>query len=425
MAEREKENFSFIKEKIKEKPVNKRRLFKQGASAVVFGILFGVAACFVFTLMQPVMQSWLYPKEDVGLDIPDDEFSTETEAVEETIPPLVNDVTETIIQKKSLDLNDYQLLQNRLYAIGKSANHFIVTVTGVVSDTDWYNNAYESAGQASGVILGDNNRELLIMTEYKVIREAEEISVTFINDVTVTAELKKYDGNTGLAVLAVELDKLDESTKKAISYAVLGNSFEVNQGNIVIAVGSPLGTNYSIGTGNITSIGNVIHTADNTYTVFTTDIVGSSNSSGVLLNLEGEVVGLVMQDYGSKEDGNTLTAISVSELKRMIEMLSNGRDIPYLGLKVVTVTDKIAAEYDLPKGVYIREVLLDSPALEAGLQNGDIIVAINGEEIFTEDVYEEKVLSLQPGVTADVMVNRQGMDGYYTIICTVTAGKLE
>lgn len=434
MAEREKEDFSFIKEKIKEKPVNKKRLVKQGASAIAFGVLFGFAACFVFTLMQPKMESWLYPHEDVGLTIPDDEFLTETETMEEIeeteeteepLPPIINDVTETIIQKKELELKDYQSLQNKLYAIGKSANRFIVTVTGVVSDTDWYNNPYESAGQASGVIIGDNKRELLILTEHKVIKDAEEISVTFSNEVTVTAYLKKYDGNTGLAVLAVEMEQLEESTKAAISYAVLGNSLKVSQGNIVIAAGSPLGTNYSIGTGNITSIGNVIHTVDNTYTVFTTDIVGSSNSSGVLLNLEGEVVGLVMQDYGSKEDGNTLTAISISELKQMIEMLSNGRDIPYVGLKVVTVTDKIAAEYEIPQGVYIREVMLDSPALESGLQNGDVITAIDGQEIYSEEDYEEKILSLQPGTAVEVTAKRQGMEGYNTITCSVIAGKLE
>lgn len=434
MTEREKEDFSFIKEKIKEKPVNKRRLVKQGALSIVSGILFGLAACMAFTFFQPKIESWLYPQEDVGLNIPDDELMPETEVTEiieeteepeEQLPPVINDVTETIIQKKELELKDYQILQNKLYAIGKSANRFIVTVTGVVSDTDWYNNPYESAGQTSGVIIGDNKRELLILTEHKAIKEAEEISVTFSNEVTVTAYVKKYDGNTGLAVLAVELEQLEESTKKAISYAVLGNSLKVAQGNVVIAVGSPLGTNYSIGTGNITSIGNVIHTADNTYTVFTTDIVGSSNSSGVLLNLEGEVVGLVMQDYGSKEDGNTLTAVSISELKQMIEMLSNGRDIPYLGLKVVTVTDKIAAGYEIPQGVYIREVVLDSPALEAGLQNGDVIVAMDGQEMYSEEDYEEKVLSLTPGAAIEVMVKRQGMEGYNTITCSVTTGILE
>ena len=185
-----------------------------------------------------------------------------------------------------------------------------------------------------------------------------------------------------------------------------------------------MGTNYSIGTGNITSVGNVIETADSTYTVFTTDIAGNSNSSGVLLNLNGEIVGLVMQDYSENGDNSTLTAISISELKKIIEMLSNGRDIPYLGLKVVTVTDKIAEEYDLVRGVYIKEVMLDSPAFHAGLQSGDVIIEMGGEEIYSIEAYESKVLELEPGAAIEVVVSRQGMEEYLKLTCIVTAGQL-
>lgn len=432
MAEQENEDFSFIKEKIKEKPINKKRLLKHGICTVGFAALFGLVACFVFTAMRPAMENWMYPKEDPTITIPEDELATEqiivdTEEISKEPEPEtepVVDVQETII-KKELELYDYQQLQNKIYAIGKNANRSVVTVTGVVSDTDWYNNAYESKGQASGIIIGDNGEELLILTEHKVIAEAQEIRVTFINEVTLTASLKNYDGNTGLAILSVNMQQITPATKNAISYAVLGNSLSVAQGNIAIAIGSPLGTNYSIGTGNITSVGNVIQTVDHTYTVFTTDIVGSSSSSGVLLNLNGEVVGLVMQDYSSNGDENTLTAVSISELKKLIEMLSNGKDIPYLGLKVVTVTDKIAEDYDLPQGVYIKEVVMDSPALEAGLQSGDIIVAMNGEEVTSTEVYEAKVLELQPETTVQVTVKRQGMDGYIDVTCDVIAGKLQ
>ena len=298
-------------------------------------------------------------------------------------------------------------------------------MTGVVSDTDWYNNAYESEGRAAGIIIGDNGNELLILTEHKVVKDAGTINVTFIDDVTVQASLKKYDGNTGIAILAIDLKQLEENTKNSISYAVLGSSLSVAQGNIAIAIGSPLGTNYSIGTGNITSVGNVIHTADATYTVFTTDIVGSSSSSGVLLNLNGEVVGLVMQGYSNDGADNTLTAISISELKQIIEMLSNGKDIPYFGLKVVTVTDKIANDYDIPKGVYIKEVMMDSPAWETGLQNGDVIVGMDGEEITSVEAYQSKLLSLEPGSTIEVAVKRQGMNDYLGVTCNVTVGKLQ
>ncbi len=432
MAAENKEEFAFLKEKIIEKPVNKKRLWRQGIYTMGLAVLFGMVACFVFTAMRPIMENWLHPKEDPTISIPEDDWGTESVAPDTQEPADTQERTEAALKEpqedpdavKELELSDYQMLQNKIYAIGKEANRSVVTVTGVMSDTDWYNNAYESNGQASGIIIGDNGSELLILTEHKVVQEAEALRVTFIDEVTVAASLKKYDGNTGIAILSVALTQLDESTKSRISYAVLGNSRAVSQGNVAIAIGSPLGMNYSIGTGNITSVGNVIQTADMTFTVFTTDIVGSSSSSGVLLNLEGEIIGLVMQDYSGNGEDNTLTAISVSDLKKLIEMLSNGRDIPYLGLKVVTVTDRIAEEYDLPKGVYIKETVLDSPALAAGLQGGDVIVKMDGEEISSVKAYETKVLSLEPGQTVDVVVKRQGMDQYLEVTCAVAAGIL-
>lgn len=436
MEDREKEDFPFIREKIKEKPLNKKKLLKQGGVTFVLAVLFGVVACGVFTYMQPIMDRWMHPKENAPISIPKDELAVDTEEATEADdteeperqePETVSEpvVSETTIVKKELELADYQALQNKIYAVGKEKNSSIVTVTGVISDTDWYNNAYESKGQASGIMIGDNNNELLILTEHKVIRGAETISVTFMNDVTVTAALKKYDGNTGLAMLSVPLEELDDGTKNVISYAVLGNSLSLIQGNVVIAVGSPLGTNYSIAVGNITSVGNEIHTVDHTYKVLTTDIVGSENSSGALLNLNGEIIGLIMQDYGSDGDENTLIALSISELKKLIEMLSNGRDIPYLGMRVATATERISKEYDIPKGVYIKEVLLDSPALESGLQTGDIITEMDGEEISSVEAYEDKVLSLKPGDSIEIAVKRQGMDGYSRVEYTVTAGKLD
>lgn len=425
----EKEDFAFIKEKIKQKPVNKKRLFRQGMYTVGFAVLFGAVSCFVFVLLYPVVEEWLHPRQDPFISIPEDEMGTEelfgtedisTEEKEAVLYPPEAELPPVVV--KELELADYQSLQNKIYAIGKEANCSVVTVTGVVSDTDWYNNLYESNGQASGIIIGDNGSELLVLTEHKLVMAATQIQVTFIDEITVNAALKKYDGNTGIAILSVPLQSIGEDTKNRIDYAKLGNSLTVEQGNIAIAIGSPLGTNYSIGTGNITSVGNVIQTADATYTVFTTDIAGNSNSSGALLNLNGEIVGLVMQDYNENLDNNTLTAISISELKKIIEMLSNGRDIPYLGLKVLAVTEEIAKENDLAQGIYIKEVMLESPAFEAGLQSGDVIVKMGGEEIYTVPTYESKVLELEPEEPIEIVVSRQGMDEHLRL--KVMAGRL-
>lgn len=192
----------------------------------------------------------------------------------------------------------------------------------------------------------------------------------------------------------------------------------------MLALGSPLGTNFSILTGNITSTSNSISTFDANYNVLTTDIVGSSQGSGVLVNLSGEVVGIVMQDYSSGDE-NTLTAISVSQLKDIIEKLSNGQDIPYLGLKLTSVTSDIEKEYDIPKGVYIKSVGIDSPAMAAGLQSGDVIVKIAGENVETAQAYKNVLSGQTPGDVVKITIKTPGAAGYVEIECSATVGVLK
>ncbi|MBO5070342.1 MAG: serine protease [Roseburia sp.] len=460
-------SFSFINEKRKEKPVNKKKLLLHTGYVVGLAVIFGLVASFVFAFFQPKFAEMLYPEQEPVYTIPkdseelfEDTETTETaenmetestespENAEGQKPPLDGTApegqnpTDGITQEgqnlpvdgvtpegenqepRELEIADFQHLQNKMYAIGREANKFVVTVTGVKSDTDWFNNPYESKGQSSGIIIANNGQELLILTERKAISDAQHIYVTFINEVSLEASMKKYDGNTGITVLSIPIENVDEETLGAISVATLGNSLGTIQGTLVIAVGSPLGTNYSILTGNVTSTTNTISTMDNNYTVFTTDIVGSSNGSGALINVKGEVMGLVMQDYSSKGDRNTLTALSISELKAMIEKLSNGQDIPYIGLELTTVTNDIAKEYDIPKGAYIKEVKVDSPAMAAGLQSGDVITMMDGETIMTVDHYESKLLSLEPGKQVKISVQRQGAEGYTEITCTAKVSVL-
>ena len=236
--------------------------------------------------------------------------------------------------------------------------------------------------------------------------------------------MKKYDGNTGIAVIAVPLTEISEETMNQISVAVLGNSYAITQGTSVIAIGSPLGANYSILCGTITSSQNTVSAIDTNYTIFTTDIIGNENGSGVLLNLQGEVVGLVLQDYNNQSNRNTITALSISELKQVIEDLSNNRDISYVGLRISTVTNDIAEEYGIPKGVYIKSVELDSPAMAGGLQAADVITAINGEEVINAVQYYQKIYERQPEDEITITVKRQNGEGYVELECKVTVGIL-
>ncbi len=411
------EGFSFVKEQIKTKPINKRRLFRRILWILLAAVAFGMVASFTIALMEPVFSGWFYSEEQEEANLP---WSGEDE---ETTP----EEDEEVILELNLEAAALQSLMIMLDAICMEANRVVVTVTGVTSTTDWYDATYDSEQEASGIIIGDNEQELLILTDKSAIDEAQTIHVTFVNGESALASVKKYDLNTGLAVISVDLDEISDATMNRIKIATLGNSYTVSQGTMVLALGSPLGVNFTILEGTITSASSTISLWDGNYTVLTTDIIGSASGNGVLVNLDGEVVGLINQSYSSSENQSTIAAISISQLKSIITQLSNGRAIPYLGMKVSTVSESIANTYDLPMGVYVKSVATgsNSPALKAGIQEADVIVAINGEEISTVKQYTDALNDMSPEQTITLTVMRQSGSGYVELKFNLTVGVMQ
>lgn len=421
MEDKQLQKNEFVREKIKDKPKNYKRLWIKLLTAAGCGIVFALTAVLVMLFMLPTLRGKMQenmPQTQLRDSQTDDTQDTPAETQSE------EDTQETQTQNKEFTIDDYQKIQTQLYAIGNLANKSIVTITSVVSDTDWFNNSYEREGQGSGTIIGDEDGKLLILTERRIIKDASKISVTFIDDTVAPAELIKYDGNTGLAVLEVEKTKMESSTLSVIGVMSMGNSNSVHKGSIVIALGSPLGTNYSILTGSITSTSNEISTEDCNYSVYTTDIVANKNGSGILINTDGEMIGVVMQNYSAASTG-ALTAVDANELKKIIALLSDSKDVPYLGVHISTVTEKIANTYGIPKGVYIKEVEMDSPAMNAGLQSGDVILKIDDQDITTADSYTEAVLGLTLKETYSVVFMREGSNGYKELTCDIEAGILK
>lgn len=421
MEDKQLQKNEFVREKIKDKPKNYKRLWIKLLTAAGCGIVFALTVVLVMLFMLPTLHGKMQenmPQTQLRDSQTDDTQDTPAETQSE------EDTQETQTQNKEFTIDDYQKIQTQLYAIGNLANKSIVTITSVVSDTDWFNNSYEREGQGSGTIIGDEDGKLLILTERRIIKDASKISVTFIDDTVAPAELIKYDGNTGLAVLEVEKTKMESSTLSVIGVMSMGNSNSVHKGSIVIALGSPLGTNYSILTGSITSTSNEISTEDCNYSVYTTDIVANKNGSGILINTDGEMIGVVMQNYSAASTG-ALTAVDANELKEIIALLSDSKDVPYLGVHISTVTEKIANTYGIPKGVYIKEVEMDSPAMNAGLQSGDVILKIDDQDITTADSYTEAVLGLTLKETYSVVFMREGSNGYKELTCDIEAGILK
>ena len=397
-------------------------------------MIFGLIACFTFLVLEPVFSNWLYPEEDpapVQLQeeaaneemLPEDMvLETESEEEKESTP-----VTSTVVQKIDMSVSDYQKLYSNLYKLVQDAAKSMVTVTGVVSDVDWFNNTYENKGQTAGLIVADNGKELMILTEKETVEQAEKEHVTFCDSTQVTATLKQSDPTTGLAVICVNLTDIAEETKEIIKAAKLGSS---NSGSgllatPVIALGRPMGNVSSVAYGMITSMDTVLNLTDGNYRLLTTDIYGSTNGSGVLINLNGQVLGIISQRNNSSDAKNLVSALGISDLKSNIEKLSNGQAMATLGIYGTDVPEEIQESQGVPAGAYVTGIVMDSPAMVAGIQSGDVIVKMGTEEITTFQEYNKEMMSLVPDSQITITIMRQVQDEYQEMAVDVILDTLK
>lgn len=426
----------FMSERIKERPVNKKKLLRRTMITASLAVIFGLIACFTFLVLEPVFSNWLYPEEEPEvIELPDatDEMLPEDMLTEEDIQIETEDEVKLeeeqiaqILSGVQLDLEDYKGIYESLASLAKEAEKSMATVTSVTSDVDWFNNTYENKGITSGLIIADNGRELLILADKEVIENGETILVTFIDGTQAEASIKQSDANTGLGVIAVPLPAISSETKENIVYANLGSSISKSLvGTPVIAVGSPLGVNGSVCYGVITSTGTQINTNDANYNLLTTDIYGSTNASGVLINLQGQVIGILDNSHNNSDTKNLVSAVGITELKKVIEKLSNGKELSYLGIYGTDVTAEAEAQLGVPKGAYVKSITLDSPAMDYGIQSGDVITGFGETEILSYMDLTNAVLNTPPGTTVTITVQRQSAGEYQPMQLDVELGKMK
>ena len=373
------EEFSFMKEKIKDKPFYKKKWVQILSATVVLAILFGLVSSFVFTKMY----DWLQKKQEQQamqeIEIPKDQ-PEDVQQEADNAESATEDEPEQVIVEAELTLDEYKDLHAQMQAVAKTASKSLVTVTAVNNDVDWFNEAYENSGQYAGMIIDDNGVELLVLTKYSAVESSDGINVTFVDDTVAGAVVKKYDITTDLAVISVNLSDISDNTKAQIIKATLGNSMRLEAGTPVIALGRADGSADSMKSGTLTSTHNKQSVVDAEYTILVTDMLKNTGSDGVLINLKGEVVGIIQEKHLASNMQNVISAYAISDIKSLLEHLSNSQDIAYLGIKGVTVTPE-ALRSGVPSGVYVTDVVMDSPAMLGGVQSGDVLQAINGQKV--------------------------------------------
>lgn len=404
------EKFSFMNEKIKDKPFYKKKWVQIIAGTMMLAVLFGVISGVVFVKMHSWMESKQEQEAIKDIEIPEDTQEAVSQQ-EVTVPEEAQTPPETIVVENEITLEDYGVLFAQLRGLTKEAKRSVVTVTAVSNDVDWFNEAYQSRGQSTGMIIGDNGVELLILTKYATVEACDGINVTFVDDTVAASTLKKYDVTTGLAVISVNLSDISEETGKKIAKAALGNSVRLEAGTPILAIGRADGSEDSLKVGTLTSANNSQSVIDAEYTILATDMVKNAGADGVLVNLKGEVIGIIQEQYLADNMQNVLSAYAISDIKSLLEHLSNNQDVTYLGVKGVSVTAE-AQSTGVPSGVYVTEVEMDSPAMRGGIQSGDVIQAINGQRVSTMTELSDVLQRLSNKQNITLEGRRLTKDGY-------------
>lgn len=299
--------------------------------------------------------------------------------------------------------------------IAEKAMPSTVAITSTFTTDSWLGR-YETPASGSGIIVGKNDSELLIVTNNHVIDGANKIRVTLIDETEAEAIVKGTASFTDLAVIALRLEDLSPETMNAIKIATLGSSDEIKVGEMVVAIGNALGYGQSVTVGYVSAKDREITIDNNKMTLLQTDAaINPGNSGGALLNLKGEVIGINSVKYAREEVEGVCFAIPVSNVEDIIENLINSLEEDekgYLGVGINDVTEAIAEYYSWPIGVYVVNFSENSAAEEAGIQIGDIITGINGVVVKSSEELIERVTANRHGTTVTVTLQRN-VDGEF------------
>lgn len=282
--------------------------------------------------------------------------------------------------------------------------------------------SYEVPSSGSGIIIGENDTELLIVTNNHVVQDTVSLKITFVDDTAVDVAVKGTDTDTDLAVISVPLDQIPQETKEKIAVARLGDSDGLKVGQGVIAIGNALGYGQSVTVGYVSALNREIKTSDgNTRVLLQTDAaINPGNSGGALLNMKGEVIGINAAKYSSTEVEGIGYAIPVSGVQEILDELMNRKTRSevaeekrgYLGIQGTTVDEDAAAAFGMPKGVYVYKILKDGAAADSQLREKDIITKLDGMTVKSMQELQKFLKGYEAGETIELLVQRQE-DGQY------------
>ena len=446
---RSEKEYSFIQEKVVSRKRNKIKRFCISLITTLFlAVIFGLVARITFIKSDSFLfdmlgldaeerQQVLFPSsmpDETGTPIvsttpepsqglipsekPENQIQSQ-QPVDEEIDNSMNENENeekqevTVVEKKiEATLEDYQTMYMDLKKLANTCYNSLATVTAIENGVDWFNDAYETKKTSTGIIIGEDNVDMLVLTSLDAVKNADSIEVTFTGNISIPAIIWDYDSDYNLAVIAVELKSIPEQQLKTIKPATFGESYALTVGTPILALGNPNGYFGSMEIGMITSKGSSYYVTDSKFDLFNTDITNSPQSNGVIVNLTGEIIGIITTVFKEDLNQNISTAIGITKLNPIIKALVNKDDRIFFGILGEDIPNSVLQEIKIDNGIYVTEVISDSPAFRTGLRQGDIITLINESKVSSMTSFTTILNTHSVGETVKVTVNRMSKQAW-------------
>ena len=393
-------------------PHNKRTFWKKGvavvASAAVFG---GVAGGAFYGIAGNQIK-----KLDALTNTTTEVASTTSAATTQSLS-----LTSTASVGNGMDVSTIaENVMPSVVAINISA---IVEQQGMFG----YTQQYEAEGSGSGIIIGENDSELLMVTNNHVVSDATTVNVTFADGESYEAQVKSTDSDTDLAIVVVKLSDIKESTMNQIKIATIGDSDSLKVGEQVVAIGNALGYGQSVTTG-IVSAKDRTNSTNTTPLIQTDAAINPGNSGGALLNMRGEVIGINSSKYSDTTVEGMGYAIPITAVQDRLDDLMNRQtrekvdesEKGYLGISCATVSSDVSEAYGIPEGVLVTDVASKSAAEKAGIKANYVITKIDGQSISSAEELTEKLNYYAVGETVPITYEYLKDDAYVEKTVDVT-----
>lgn len=403
--------YSFLQEVIKDEVGGTGKRKKRILRKIGVGIFIGLVACFTFSVFKPWVESRISGNPD-----------------EVTIPRDTKQTAENETDRSGKDGNgqkkdNYSKSVKSLSDVAKKGKRSVVSLLVLTGATIGNKEFVSESQSVSGVLIADNGQELLILGPTMEVGETQQIQATFCDGKKYQVTEKKSDANLELTIYAVKESQLEEKTAKSIRLAALGSSYEVKKGDTTVLLGMLFGQGDAVGYGVLRSSTEKAEWADGTYHILGAELAGFTGGSGIMFNRQGEVIGIICDAAGEDAKEELMHAYAISDIKDVMQFLANGEGVPYIGIHATDVSENIAEDRGIPRGIYVDKVEADSPAMRAGIQSGDVLTAIGGTDIENFEQYHELLMEEKEGTHLLIKGYRRGAkDQYVAVHFNATVG---